>query len=155
MKTNQLVLWLSINRYALLLDLGASASIAFGVAAWRIFDLWWLAAVFGLLTLLFLPNAQRIHAQSQRKYRAILLLTVRNAKRWSPAGFEKYLASPCGRVVVRTVLRNIGRSSEYRNLKKAYPQRFCAPPQTSYSVTIHRPAEGYKPADASSPAGKS
>ena len=48
----------------------------------------------------------------------VRILVDRNKNEFHPASFEPYMKAPCGRLVVRLVLRRINRESEFKNLKR-------------------------------------
>jgi len=46
------------------------------------------------------------------------ILLSRNRKEFRPDTFEVYMQAPCGRLIVRSVLKELGKSNEYKNLLK-------------------------------------
>lgn len=41
-----------------------------------------------------------------------------NAQQFVPTSFEEYMQAPCGRLLVRVVLTDLGKREAYRDLKK-------------------------------------
>jgi len=52
------------------------------------------------------------------KKREIDFLTKKNQRELRPDSFDVFMQAPCGRLVVRQVLRDLNRQNEYKSLKK-------------------------------------
>ena len=50
------------------------------------------------------------------KYREYKILIERNKKDFRPETFKLYMDAPCGRKVVKAVLKDLGKSNEYKQL---------------------------------------
>jgi len=124
--------FLYLNFYAfLLLFIGA------GVVAVPLymFDEWWLVLQFVLLGVCW-KSAFGILGSWSDKKRKYALLMQRNAVELRSDTFTEYMQAPCGRLLVKIVLRDLGRADEYRmlrKLQKPFRQRLesgCKPQKT-------------------------
>jgi len=113
--------WLSLNRYALALDAGVVVSIGLALLFWSLTGWWWLVFPGGFIGFSLLGSAVRLHGLSEHKHRSLALLIMRNRLRYRPETFELYMRAPCGRVLVRHALQEIGRTKEYATLRRLYP----------------------------------
>ena len=103
--TASLRLWLSYQRYALLL-IGAPALAVAALAAWTS-PWWWVPA--GLVAQWPVRFGVAVFARWPRKLRATRLATARiRAGRFSPRSIRGHCGDPCFRVVAHEILRRAG-----------------------------------------------
>lgn len=82
-----------------------------------VFSFWWLilqGCVF-IVCIAFGMHLLSMHDDKQRQYE---ILFERNKKEFYPESFSIYMDAPCGRKVVRAVLKDLNKSHEYKNLLK-------------------------------------
>lgn len=111
-------LFLILNLYSHLSLLGGLVGSAFSFYVLRenIFFPW---SIFLLLpTLYLLGLSWSLYSSSSTKIRAYAMLINRNQKKWDPESFTDFMSAPCGRLLVRKVLHDLGKSSEYANIRK-------------------------------------
>lgn len=111
-------LWLSYQRYGIVLTLGSLATIA--LAAWL--APWWLAVAVGLVALWPIGFGVIVLRRWPRKLRATLVAEHRLAAgRFRPAQVRPYCGDPCFRVVAGEILGRAGTApAERRALIAAY-----------------------------------
>jgi hypothetical protein len=78
-----------------------------------------------LITLFLFSQGIKIHTTTATKLRAYALLIQRNTKGIRVESFKPYMNAPCGRVLVRIVLRHLGLLKHYIELKQTYQKAFC------------------------------
>lgn len=97
-------LWLSYQRYALLMGLVPVAVV--GLVAWRWPGAWWAWGPLALAAVPFVRFAIDIYGRWPRKIRATMLADRRIASgRFRPVMVRRYCGDPCFRVVAREILR--------------------------------------------------
>lgn len=79
---------------------------------------WWLAALQIIVFFVCERNAVRIFASWKDKKRKYHILMERNASALRPESFKEYMQAPCGRLLVRIVLDDLGSKDEYSTLMK-------------------------------------
>lgn len=104
-----------LNAYAFLL-LFMGAGIAF-IPIYR-FGQWWLVAVQAVSVFIILKGSVEIFISWNDKKRKYHVLFERNAESIRPDTFSEYMKAPCGRLLVKIVLKDIDKQNEYKNLKK-------------------------------------
>lgn len=109
-------LWLSYQRYALLMAAVPSAVV--GAVAWRWPSAWWAWGPLALFLPWFYRTALDIWRRFPRKMRATLLADLRiRAGRFEPRMVRRYCGDPCFRVVAVEILTRAGiPSAERRRL---------------------------------------
>ena len=124
--------FLYLNSYAFLLFfMGA------GVVAVPLYAVckWWLVPQLLLLAICW-KGAFGIFRSWSDKKRKYALLMQRNAVELRPDTFTEYMQAPCGRLLAKTVLRDLGIYDQYfrlRQLRKPLRQRLeagCKPQKT-------------------------
>lgn len=106
--------YLYLNFYAFLL-LAAGGCVG-GLPFWRI-SLWFIVPQ-AIIALTCFRNAIRILSTWNDKKRKYALLMQRNVNGIRPDTFTEYMQAPCGRVLVKIVLKDLGYSNRYTELKK-------------------------------------
>ena len=131
--------WVVINVYALFLDV--MALMTFG-AAYLLFQ---SGLVFGIIVSIvgafLLYGAIGIHGTYPEKRRMYLLLFRKNARLFRIESFKNSMSVPCHRVLVRRLLSDLGRESEYPKIKKAYyryPWQTRFPDDTVLHIFSHQ-----------------
>ncbi len=104
-----------LNAYAFLL-LFMGVGIAF-IPIYR-FGQWWLVAVQAVSVFIILKGSVEIFRSWNDKKRKYHVLFERNAESIRPDTFSEYMKAPCGRLLVKIVLKDIDKQNEYKNLKK-------------------------------------
>lgn len=114
----KLKFWLFVNVYALLMDFLAFAAFFF---AWSIYGKYLvLGLISALVGALSLYAAIGIHGTYSEKCRIYTALLRKNTRAFRPESFREFVSVPCHRVLVRMVLRKLGRSGDYAAILKAY-----------------------------------
>ena len=62
----------------------------------------------------------RIFRQWPQKKRSYYILIRQNRKEFRPETFKRHMEAPCGRMLVRTVLSDLGENHRYKELKRRY-----------------------------------
>jgi hypothetical protein len=103
-----------LNTYAI--ALGVLAVFTMAVPLWLISP--WFIPLQLLCAIPAGNQSLRLFSTLPEKKRMVRILVDRNKNEFHPASFEPYMKAPCGRLVVRLVLRRINRESEFKNLKR-------------------------------------
>ncbi|MEI8095972.1 MAG: hypothetical protein WCG80_17320 [Spirochaetales bacterium] len=111
-------LWFRINTWAFVLGGSALAAAVVSVVVW---PFWPGSAVFAVTGLTLAYHSARIAAEFPRKVRAYAVLRARNARNYQSASFAPFMVSPCGRIVVRIVLEELGHEADFRQLRVENP----------------------------------
>ncbi|WAS97467.1 hypothetical protein [Nannocystis punicea] len=113
-------LWLSFQRYALLLALVAASPLA--LTWWQMPAAWWAWSLAAVVALRIGAVAVAVGGRWPRKLRALRVATRRiELGRFAPADVRRYCGDPCFRVVAREALRRAGvPAAEARRLVRAY-----------------------------------
>ena len=78
----------------------------------------WILIAQGIIALfLFVTGCNLLSTWDDKKKKAAILLG-KNKGEFRPDTFEVFMQAPCGRLVVKTVLADLGKSREYRSLLK-------------------------------------
>jgi len=104
-----------LNAYAFLL-LIMGAGMAF-IPIYR-FGQWWLVAAQAVVVFIILKGSVEIFRSWNDKKRKYHVLFERNVESIRPDTFSEYMKAPCGRLLVKIVLKDIDKQNEYKNLKK-------------------------------------
>ena len=108
--------------------------------------LWhWAAAIPQVVVgFICIKNGLRIMGAWHSKMREYKILMLRNMRSFNPGSFAKYMEAPCGRMLVRVVLHDLGREEEYDSLRQYKRSLFafirteiCAKPQKGAAITIY------------------
>jgi len=121
-----------LNAYAFLLLL-----VGIGIAFFPGYRIgWWLEAILIVVALVCLRGSWRIFFSWKDKKRKYDMLMQRNAETFRPDTFTEFMQAPCGRLLIRLVLKDMGcpeRYAELVPLRKSLKQRLsdgCRPQKT-------------------------
>ena len=78
----------------------------------------WTLAVQGIIAIKLFMTSGRLFSAWESKKKEIDILTKRNQIEFRPDTFIKFIQAPCGRLVVRQVLKNLNKSNEYKTILK-------------------------------------
>ena len=78
----------------------------------------WILIAQGIIALYLFITGCRLFSTWDDKKAKIVILLGKNKDEFRPDTFEVFMQAPCGRLVVKTVLADLGKSHEYRNLLK-------------------------------------
>lgn len=106
--------FLYLNTYAFLLLVGG-IGIVF-IPLYKIYN--WIFFVQIVVALICLRSALRIFRAWNDKKRKYNILMQRNENTFRPDTFGEYMQAPCGRLLVKIVLKDLNRTNEYNTLKK-------------------------------------
>lgn len=105
-----------LNAYALLLLLGGA-----GFAIIPLFDnAVWVIVVKVVVGAVCLKGAFSILSGWNDKKRKYEVLMTRNRETLRPDTFKEYMEAPCGRLLTRVVLKDLGQADQYKMLWKMY-----------------------------------
>ena len=76
----------------------------------------WLLIPQGIGFLFCLKNAHKIFASWKSKKRKYAILMERNEKELRPDTFKDYIQAPCGRLLVKIVLKDLNQENRYKDL---------------------------------------
>lgn len=108
--------YLYLNIYAYLLIL-----LGIGIALIPLYRIHWSLAVIQLLLFAFIVSpAIKILSRWREKKRSYHVLIERNRNGIREELFKEYMQAPCGRLLVRVVLKDLGESRQYKIIKKKY-----------------------------------
>ena len=102
-----------LNAYAFLLLLVGIGIMLF--PGYRI--AWWVVFIQLVVAAPFLKGAHGIFASWKDKKRKYDLLMQRNADQFRPDTFAEFMHAPCGRLLVRIVLKDMQCPERYKELK--------------------------------------
>ena len=112
-------IWITINAYAILLDVVATV-MAYACVLIFLNNCWVLGACVGIGSIWCIYGGIGVHGTYKRKMRLYMALLKRNKRHLSFSSFRDYMDVPCHRMIVRLVLRDIGRSFDYPRVRKKY-----------------------------------
>lgn len=78
----------------------------------------WILVVQGIIAIYLFTVAGKLFATWDEKKRKIEILVSKNRAEFRPETFRVFIDAPCGRLLVRSVLSELGKSNEYGNLLK-------------------------------------
>lgn len=94
-----------------------------------------------IVCLICLKGAYSILSSWEDKKRKYNILIKRNQDSFRSDVFKEYMEAPCGRLLVRIVLKDLGMSSQYKQLVKFYYKPFwkyvktnCKPQKTTVYI---------------------
>lgn len=106
--------YLYLNTYAfLLLIIGISIS---AIPLWGYSILYTILQ--GIISIICLKGSISIFKSWDDKKRKYQILMVRNNETFREDTFREYMKAPCGRLLVKLVLKDLGISDQYRGLLK-------------------------------------
>lgn len=106
--------FLYLNTYAFLLLVGG-IGIVF-IPLYKIYN--WIFFVQIVVALICLRSALRIFRAWNDKKRKYNILMQRNENTFRPDTFTEYMQAPCGRLLVKIVLKDLNQTDKYKILKK-------------------------------------
>jgi hypothetical protein len=105
-----------LNSYAYIL-LIAGVGIAF-IPLYSVH--WTLAIVQAIFILTAIKTAIKIFQRWEEKKRSYRVLIERNENEIHLNSFKSYMQAPCGRLLVKVVLNDLGKLQQYKILKKRF-----------------------------------
>jgi hypothetical protein len=78
----------------------------------------WILIAQGIIALYLISTGFKLFSTWDDKKAKIAILLGKNKDEFRPDSFEVFVQAPCGRLVVKTVLAELGKPHEYRNLLK-------------------------------------
>ena len=133
--------YIYLNTYAFLLLL---AAISIGCLPLYQLGVWYIVAQ-AVVALVFVSYAIKIFKQFKAKKRRYAKLIEINEKELVVESFEEYMQAPCGRLLVKVVLSDIGKPQAYASLKKLKAplyerlKKACVPQKTV--IYVAKPPE--------------
>ena len=131
-----------LNSYAFLL-LFAGIGIAF-IPCYQIH--WLLLVLQVSVVVCLLKYSNQVFSHWKGKKRHYEKLIEQNEKELDVESFREYIQAPCGRLLVKVVLTDLGRRSEYKYIKKQLNPTFkemikalryaCRPKETKIYVNV-------------------
>ena len=106
--------FLYLNIYTFLI---VCAGILILVIPFYIISKWIIIAQIIIAIKLFMISG-RLFSTWDSKKREMTILIKRNQVEFRPETFEMFMQAPCGRLVVRQVLRDLNKREEYKNILK-------------------------------------
>ncbi|MEE1001333.1 MAG: hypothetical protein U0L37_05195 [Bacteroidales bacterium] len=105
--------FLYLNTYAFLL-----LFIGVGIGVLPLFEIsrWLLIPQIGIVVIC-LKGTYSIFSSWEDKKRKYHILIERNSKEFREDTFSEYMEAPCGRLLTKTVLKDLNQSDKYRILK--------------------------------------
>lgn len=92
------------------------------------------------IALCLFAAASPIYASYPQKVRSYKLLVAKNRKTFKEDSFVIYMKAPCGRLITRAVLKEVGLKEKYKELKKYKPtiietiKKGCEKPQAKVYI---------------------
>ncbi|MCM1292074.1 MAG: hypothetical protein NC111_04540 [Bacteroides sp.] len=133
--------YIYLNSWAILLLL-----IAAGIAMIPVYRLGVIAIIIQAVAVVLVAKpGVRILMSWDDKKRKYTLLVNRNTPEFRPDTFAEFMSAPCGRLLVRVVLRDMGLTDRYPEVKALrHPWHLCR--RETYSrpiarITIHPEAQ--------------
>lgn len=112
--------YIYLNLYALLLLLGGVVVFLIPI---KIGAIWVLIAKI-IICLICLKGAYGILSSWEDKKRKYNILITRNQDAFRADIFKEYMEAPCGRLLVKIVLKDLGQPHQYKPLMKLYYKPF-------------------------------
>jgi hypothetical protein len=129
---NGVLRFLYLNIYSFLLFVAGILTLA---APFYLITRWTLVAQAIIAIKLFAFAAKLLSAWDDKKLK-MDILKKRNKDEFRPDAFTPFMQAPCGRLVARQVLRDLGKPEEYKSLLKLRRPLFerlrenCTPQKT-------------------------
>lgn len=118
LRLDALRFWIVINAYALFLDVLALVIAVLALSAWRTERV--LSVVMFAVGAVSAYGGISVHGTYPEKRRMYKVLLRRNMRKYERESFREFMSVPCHRLVVRVVLRTIGRRDEYPIVCRLY-----------------------------------
>ena len=96
----------------------------------------WTLVIQAVIAIKLFMIAGRLFSAWESKKKEIDILVKRNQVEFRPDTFTIFMQAPCGRLIVRQVLRDLNRTDEYKSLLKLQEpllvrlKNNCAPART-------------------------
>jgi len=82
-----------------------------------LYEISWIFLVCQIIILgICLKQAFKIFSSWNAKKRRYDILIQQNSNVFTPDSFTEYMQAPCGRILVKIVLKDLNKSNEYNNL---------------------------------------
>lgn len=107
--------YLYLNLYGFILFTAGVCAVS---VSFIFFDLLWVRGVGIVLSLLCWKGAWKIFSSWKSKRRIYDILMRRNTPDLIPRSFREYVHTPCGRLMTRLVLKDLGRQESIRWLQR-------------------------------------
>lgn len=151
MPKNKFFRYCYLNTYAFLLLF--LSILAMAIPLYKISA--WLLLPQGIVALYILSRAAKLFSTWPDKQRKYEVLFGKNKTQFNPESFKLFMQMPCGRLLTKVVLSDLGKKDEYRTIKKLYKPSFIqaiknafAPPVKT-SVYINKDFVKYQPPSTS------
>jgi hypothetical protein len=126
--------FLYLNTYAFLIIL--IGVLVFALPFYKISI--WIFIIQAVIVIKLFATAGRLLAVWNNKKRGIYILLRKNRNEFRPEVFSDYMQAPCGRLVVKYTLSQLGKPNEYKKLlkmKKPVLQSInCIPAKTAIYI---------------------
>ena len=107
-------IYLNIYAYLLLI-------IGVGISFLPLYEIHWLLLVIQIIAVVILLNVSiKIFKSWASKKRSYTVLMERNRNGIREEIFKEYMLAPCGRLLVKIVLSDLGERHQYKRLRKIY-----------------------------------
>ena len=107
-------IYLNIYAYLLLI-------IGVGISFLHLYEIHWLLLVIQIIAVVILLNVSiKIFKSWASKKRSYTVLMERNRNGIREETFKEYMLAPCGRLLVKIVLSDLGERHQYKRLRKIY-----------------------------------
>ncbi|MCR5316950.1 MAG: hypothetical protein K6E22_01860 [Treponema sp.] len=116
MPKNKFFRYCYLNTYAFLLLF--LSILAMAIPLFKI-SVWFLLPQ-GIVALYILSRAAKLFSTWPDKNRKYAVLYGKNKDQFNPETFKPFMQMPCGRLLTKVVLSDLGKKKEYRALKKMY-----------------------------------
>lgn len=119
-KISTFIRFVYLNSYAYLLFI-----VGIGITFIPVYQIHWLLLIVqSLLVIGLVGSALKIFLRWNQKKRSYTILIERNKNAIRIDTFAEYMQAPCGRLLVRIVLKDLNKQSLYKILKRKYVPTF-------------------------------
>ena len=98
---------------------------------------WWSLANLCIILYVLKPISF-MFSQTKNKIRTYEILMKRNVEDFNESSFKTHLDTPCSRIVVKTVLKDLSIQDRYPTLKKKYKTSFFSKKNQNKTVIFKR-----------------
>jgi len=106
--------FLYLNIYSFILVF--SGALALAIPLYLISKWFWIPQ--GIIALYFFSTGSKLFSTWDDKKAKITILLNKNKDEFRPDTFKQFMEAPCGRLVAKVVLADLGKSHEYKDLLK-------------------------------------
>ena len=96
----------------------------------------WFLLPQGIVALYTLSQAAKLFSTWPDKKRKYEVLYGKNKKQFDPESFKLFMQMPCGRLLTKVVLSDLGKKGEYPSLVKKYKPTFVQAVKNSFAPPI-------------------